>query len=236
MKFSKRVAYCGSLSALMFSLGAGAMQGQDQAQEDCSKGLECSEPDYSQTVPPLFTEKDDFEDYCRNVDQDYRCKVIITRSATDTTIVKGILKIHRQENWGSANNNHETYTVQKVEYADEKCSAQQEVSQLVDQLNSEQFARTSDKQVVEMVSAEGQAYQTDIVTFQDDTIEFTMRRVGTSTGPNETRNYQGKQALRMIGDYVSRASAIQSLLHVDGKFNELDLGPQTKKAKRKAKK
>ncbi|MCA9508358.1 MAG: hypothetical protein KC505_08060 [Myxococcales bacterium] len=237
MKFTKRVAYCGGFSALLFSLNTNAMQGQDQGQEmaKCDAIEDCEMVDYSQSVPPLFTEKDSFEDYNRTTEEDFRCKVTVNRWGTDTTVVKGIIKIHRQENWGSADNRHETYTVEKIIPSDEKCSMEQEVSQLVDQLNSEQFTRASDKQIYQMVSAEGQAYQTDIVTFQDDMIEFTMRKVGNSTGPNEVRNYCGRDALKQIRNYVTDANAIQTLQHADGKFNKVDLGRHSSHSKKRNK-
>lgn len=237
MKFTKRIAYCGGVSALLFSLNSNAMgQGQEaQGQDGCKDILEC-EADYSQTIPFIEKEEGYSVPYKRDACTSYSCSVEVLRRATDTTVVKGIIKIHRQTNSGSRKHNNQTYEVTKVEVDVDKCDMSQQVSQLQDLLNTEQFSHDGEPVTLQMLAAEGEAYQVDLVDFEDETINFTMTRVGNSTGPDGKICYRDRDALRVIRDYVGTAENIQSLQHVTGKFPELNLKGEKSSSKKRIKK
>lgn len=238
MKFTKRIAYCGGVSALLFSLNSNAMgQNQEaQGQDGCKDNFEC-EADYSQCVPPVAKIEEWNNPYERGVKTTYVCSIETRRQETDITLLKGILKIHKQTNSRNNKHNRDTYTVEKIVACDEKSEMQQEVSQLVDLLNQEQFSNCQEPQTISMVSAEGEALEVEIVSFEDTTLEFTIRRVGTSTGPDFKKAYNGREALKVIRATLSEAEEIQTLNHVTGRLPDLSLSHcEGTVSKRKSKK
>lgn len=105
MKFSKRIAYCGGLSALVFSLGAGAMEGQDQCaskgkeQDACEKTEEAI--DWEQLAPVVKRNLENYASDSTRSEVTRRFLRIHTEGPEyQTTKIRVVVSYHTQKKLG----------------------------------------------------------------------------------------------------------------------------------------